>query len=60
MLGLFGKDKAPKTMVEAVSEFERQLTAAVVQARLKGVYSRVMVDALEQHAKALKVSAACQ
>jgi hypothetical protein len=45
MFGLFEKDK-PMTMPEAVQEFERQLQACIVQARLRGVYVRVMVDAL--------------
>jgi hypothetical protein len=55
----FSKDK-PLTMVEAVSEWKRNLQAAIIQARLNGVYVRVMIDELEGHVKALKVSAACQ
>ena len=59
MFGLFEKEK-PMTIVQAVAQWERDLTAAVVATRLAGVYPRTMVAALEQHAKALKISASCQ
>jgi hypothetical protein len=59
---MFGwnKEDKPMTMVQAVAQWERDLTAAVVAARLAGVYPRTMVFALEQHAKSLKFTEACK
>jgi hypothetical protein len=59
MFGLFEREK-PMTMVQAVAHWERDLQAAVIAARLAGVYPRTMIEALEAHAKALRFTEACK
>jgi hypothetical protein len=56
----WNKEDKPMTMPQAVAEWQRNLQAAIIQARLNGVYVRVMIDGLESHVKALRISQACQ